>query len=477
MKRHIKIIATLGPSSNTREVIHDLALAGADVFRLNMSHGTQADKAEVYAHIRAIEEQLQRPICILADLQGPKLRCGVFASPDGETLREGQDFMLDLDPAPGDGTRVCVPHPEIFAALESGAEILVNDGNIRLTVQDATPRSARTTVQVGGRISNRKGVNVPSVTLPLSALTEKDRSDLEFACELGVDWIALSFVQRPEDIDMARSLVGDRAKIMAKIEKPAALQSISAILDRADGIMVARGDLGVELPVQNVPPVQKRLIKLARGAGKPVVVATQMMESMITAPVPTRAEVSDVATAIYEGADAVMLSAESAAGDYPVKAVQTMHDVACEVESDPGYQQLMNATRQDGGTSDADAITAAARDIALSTDVKAITCYTQSGTTALRAARERPPAPILALTPNKTTARQLSLVWGLRCEVVPAADRFRTAVLQALQCAVATGLAGAGERIIVTAGTPLNASGTTNILRIASVDEFQDLQS
>ena len=287
-------------------------------------------------------------------------------------MQEGQAFTLDLDPTPGDANRVCVPHPEIFAALEPGAELLINDGNIRLTVQDATPDSARTKVQVGGRISNRKGVNVPSVTLPLSALTEKDRSDLEFACALGVDWIALSFVQRPEDIDMARALIGTRTKIMAKIEKPAALQSIDAILERADGIMVARGDLGVELPVQNVPPVQKRLIKLARGAGKPVVVATQMMESMITAPVPTRAEVSDVATAIYEGADAVMLSAESAAGDYPVKAVQTMHDVACEVESDPSYQQLMSATRHDGGKSDADSITAAAREIALSTDVKAI---------------------------------------------------------------------------------------------------------
>ena len=477
MKRHIKIIATLGPSSNTREVIRDLALAGADVFRLNMSHGTQADKAEIYGHIRDIEAELQRPICILADLQGPKLRCGAFANPEGEILQEGQAFTLDLDPTPGDANRVCVPHPEIFAALEPGAELLINDGNIRLAVQDATPDSARTIVQVGGRISNRKGVNVPSVTLPLSALTEKDRSDLEFACALGVDWIALSFVQRPEDIEMARALIGTRTKIMAKIEKPAALQSIEAILERADGIMVARGDLGVELPVQNVPPVQKRLIKLARGAGKPVVVATQMMESMITAPVPTRAEVSDVATAIYEGADAVMLSAESAAGDYPVKAVQTMHDVACEVESDPSYQQLMSATRQDGGKSDADSITAAAREIALSTDVTAIACYTQSGTTALRAARERPPVPILALTPNQTTARQLSLVWGLRCEVVPAADRFRTAVGQALQCALDAGLADAGARIIVTAGTPLNASGTTNILRIASVDEFPELQS
>ncbi len=475
MKRHIKIIATLGPSSNTPEVIRDLALAGSDVFRLNMSHGSQVDKAEIYAHIRALEEELQRPICILADLQGPKLRCGVFANPEGEILQEGQDFVLDLDPEPGDVRRVCVPHPEIFAALEPGAELLVNDGNIRLTVHDVTPDSARTKVQVGGRISNRKGVNVPSVTLPLSALTEKDRSDLEFACELGVDWIALSFVQRPEDIDMARDLIGKRAKIMAKIEKPAALQSIDAILERSDGIMVARGDLGVELPVQSVPPVQKRLIKLARGAGKPVVVATQMMESMITAPMPTRAEVSDVATAIYEGADAVMLSAESAAGEYPVKAVRTMHDVACEVESDSSYQHLMNATRQDSGTNDADSITAAAREIALSTDVKAITCYTQSGTTALRAARERPPVPILALTPNQITARQLSLVWGLRCEVVPAADRFKAAVAQALQITVSAELAGPGERIIVTAGIPLNTSGTTNILRIASVDELQDL--
>ena len=327
MRRHrnVKIVATLGPASSDYDTIRALHEAGADVFRLNMSHGTHEELRERHAIIRQIEADVGSSVCILADLQGPKLRVGAFANDDGEMLEEGAAFRMDLDDTPGDVSRVQLPHPEIFQALEPGATLLVNDGKIRLTVEDCSPEHANCTVVAGGMISNRKGVNVPDVVLPLAALSDKDRKDLEFACELGVDWLALSFVQRADDVLEASALANGRAAILSKIEKPAAVNNFDEILEVSDGIMVARGDLGVELPVQNVPPIQKRLVRKCRRAAKPVIVATQMMESMIDSPMPTRAEVSDVATAIYEGADAIMLSAESAAGSYPIEAVTTMN--------------------------------------------------------------------------------------------------------------------------------------------------------
>ncbi|HHI70626.1 MAG TPA: pyruvate kinase, partial [Rhodobacteraceae bacterium] len=343
--RNVKIVATLGPASNDYEMIRALFEAGADVFRLNMSHGKHDEIRERHKIIRKIEKDLDRPIAILADLQGPKLRCGEFAAGAAD-LEDGQDFRFDLDDTPGDNHRVCLPHPEIFAALKPGATLLVDDGKIELKVRECGKGFADCTVVVGGTISNRKGVNVPDVVLPLAALSDKDRKDLEFVCQLGVDWLALSFVQRPEDVIEARELAQGRAAILSKIEKPAAVAAFKDILDVSDGIMVARGDLGVELPVQNVPPIQKRLIRGCRAAGKPVIVATQMLESMIESPVPTRAEVSDVATAIYEGTDAIMLSAESAAGRYPVEAVTTMNNVAIEVESDPTYRDVIEASRK-----------------------------------------------------------------------------------------------------------------------------------
>ncbi|MEM9814319.1 MAG: pyruvate kinase, partial [Pseudomonadota bacterium] len=334
--RKVKIVATLGPASSTYEMIKSLYVAGADVFRLNMSHGTHDDVRARHQLIRDLEMEMEHPICILADLQGPKLRCGVFA--DGEALlAEGAPFRFDLDETPGDETRVQLPHTEILEALEIGSTLLVDDGKVRLEVVARSDAHAECVVKVGGRISNRKGVNVPDVVLPLAALSDKDRTDLEFVCNLGVDWLALSFVQRAADMEEARTLVAGRAAILAKIEKPAAVTAYPSILAASDGIMVARGDLGVEMPVQSLPPIQKRLVRGARAAGKPVIVATQMMESMISSPVPTRAEVSDVAQAIYEGADAVMLSAESAAGDYPIEAVTTMNNVAEEVEADGIY--------------------------------------------------------------------------------------------------------------------------------------------
>jgi len=472
MRRHrnVKIVATLGPASNDYQTIKALHEAGADVFRLNMSHGTHEDIAERHKIIRMIEKELNSPIAILADLQGPKLRVGVFANGE-EELVEGATFRLDLTDAPGDVTRVNLPHPEIFAALRPDAHLLVNDGKIRLRVTSCSRDHADCVVITGGTISNRKGVNVPDVVLPLAALSDKDRKDLEFACELGVDWLALSFVQRPEDLMEARELARGRGAILSKIEKPSAVERFNDILNVSDGIMVARGDLGVELPVQNVPPIQKRLVRRCRAAAKPVIVATQMLESMIESPMPTRAEVSDVATAIYEGADAIMLSAESAAGNYPIEAVTTMNNVAVEVESDPTYREVIEASRTAERQSVADGIVAAAREIAETTDIKAICCYTQSGTTALLTARERPRVPIIAMTSLMSTARRLALTWGTNCVMSGEKIRFKEAVVSAVRAALAEGYATQNDQIVITAGVPFNIPGTTNILRVAPCNE------
>ncbi len=468
--RNVKIVATLGPSSNDYDTIRALSAAGADVFRLNMSHGEHEEIRERHRIIRQIEEDTGRSIAILADLQGPKLRVGKFAN-DSEELSKGQSFRMDLDETDGDATRVCLPHMEIFDALEPGATLLVDDGKIRLQVQECGRDFADCLVMNEGTISNRKGVNVPDVVLPLAALSEKDRKDLEFVCDLGVDWLALSFVQRPEDVQEARVLAAGRAHIIAKIEKPAAVKSFAEILKVSDGIMVARGDLGVELPVQNVPPIQKRLVRACRNAAKPVIVATQMMESMIESPMPTRAEVSDVAAAIYEGADAVMLSAESAAGKYPVEAVSTMNDVAEEVESDPTYRDILDASRAGLKETVADAIVVAAREIAETTDIKAICCFSESGTTALLTARERPHVPIIALTPRVNTARRLALTWGMHCTVSPVVDRFKLAVVSAVRAARQDGFAEESDFIVVIAGIPFSQPGSTNILRVAPCEE------
>ena len=468
--RNIKIVATLGPASNDYEMIHALFSTGADVFRLNMSHGTHDEIAARHKIIRQIEEDTGRPIAILADLQGPKLRVGAFANGE-EELEDGAMFRLDLDKAEGDASRVCLPHKEIFEALEPGSSVLVNDGKIRLRVSDCGDDYANCEVIAGGTISNRKGVNVPDVVLPLAALSEKDRKDLEFAAELGVDWIALSFVQRPEDMIEARELVRGRAAVLAKIEKPAAVKAFDAILEVSDGIMVARGDLGVELPVQNVPPIQKRLIRKCRAVAKPVIVATQMLESMIDSPMPTRAEVSDVANAIYEGADAVMLSAESAAGRYPIEAVQTMHNVAIEVEGDATYRTVMEATRGSDKETVADGIVSAAREIAETADIKAIACFSQSGRTVSLVARERPNVPIIAMAATTRTARKLCLTWGAHCVKTDEMGRFKEAVVQAVRAATREGFATREDDIVVTAGVPFNVPGTTNILRVAPCDE------
>ncbi len=469
-RRAVKIVATVGPASSTRETLRALFEAGVDMFRLNMSHGTHEEIRERYNTIREIEHEMQRPIGVLGDLQGPKLRVGRFSTGPLQ-LATGARFRFDLDETEGDETRVRLPHPEIFAALEPGARLLVNDGKIRLKVVSCDETHADCEVIAGGEISNNKGVNVPDVVLPLAALTEKDHRDLAFVLDLGVDWIALSFVQRPEDVIEAREIVGDRAAIMVKIEKPAAVDRFDEILAVVDGVMVARGDLGVEMPISELPPIQKRLIRDCRRVGKPVIVATQMLESMISSPMPTRAEVSDVANAIYEGADAVMLSAESAAGQYPVEAVSMMDSVARNVETGELYHIAMGMGVGIERRTVADAITAAARSVAEATDVKAICCFTHSGTTAMLAARERPGVPILALTPFDRTARRLSVVWGLHCMITAPVERFKLAVVNAIRAAKRDGFAEMADNIIVTAGVPFNMPGTTNILRVAPMDE------
>ena len=469
-QRNVKIVATLGPASNDYEMIRALFDAGANVFRLNMSHGDHEEIRARHAIIRQVEKDTGRPIAILADLQGPKLRCGVFANGPHE-LENGASFRFDLDPAEGDHSRVQLPHPEIFAALEPGATLLVNDGKIKLQVQDCGPDFANCTVIAGGAISNRKGVNVPDVVLPLAALSDKDRKDLEFVCQLGVDWLALSFVQRAADVEEARVLAKGRAAVLSKIEKPAAVKAFDEILAASDGIMVARGDLGVELPVHAVPPIQKRLVRKCRTAAKPVIVATQMLESMIESPVPTRAEVTDVANAIYEGADAVMLSAESAAGGFPIEAVTTMSNVAVEVEADPTYRDVIESSRKVARSTVADGIVSSAREIAETTDIKAICCFTQSGTTAALVARERPRVPIIVMTPIVDVARRMCLTWGTNCYMTGELTRFKMAVTSAARAARDAGFATEKDFIVVTAGVPFNVQGTTNIIRVAPCDE------
>ena len=467
-RRNVKIIATLGPASSSPEMIRALFDAGADVFRLNMSHLSHDGLKKVHAMLRAVEKDVDRPIGILADLQGPKLRVGEIGG-GSALLDSGRRFRLDLDKTPGDSARAPLPHPEIFAAVKEGQSLLLDDGKIRLRVLTCGPDFAETEVVVGGRLSNRKGVNVPDAVLPVAALTGKDRADFEAALDLGVDWVALSFIQRPEDIAEARKIARGRAAILAKIEKPQALVHLDEIIDMADALMVARGDLGVELPLEQVPGWQKRITRAARRAGKPVVVATQMLESMIASPVPTRAEVSDVATAVFEGADAIMLSAESAAGQYPIEAVRMMNRVAVEVEGDPTYPGIIYAQRNEPEATGADAISAAAHMVADTLKAAAIVCWTNSGSTGLRAARERPLVPILALTPIVATARRLALVWGLHCVLTEDAKDLDDLADRACRLAFREGYAQPGQRIVVTAGLPLGTPGATNMLRVAFV--------
>ena len=467
-QRRTKIIATLGPSSSTAEVLSRLFHAGADVFHLNFSHGTHEDHAARIALIRELEEQTCRPIGILADVQGPKLRVGRFAA--GRVhLQTGQALRLDLNATPGNATRVNLPHPEIIAAAAIGSTLLLDDGKLRLRVTRKRDDALETEVVVGGPLSDHKGVNVPDVVLPIPALTEKDRDDLAFVLDKGIQYIGLSFVQRPEDVQETREICAGRALVMTKMEKPQAVENLDEIVRLSDAVMVARGDLGVELPPEEVPLVQKRIVRTARALGRPVVVATQMLESMISAPAPTRAEASDVATAVFDGADAVMLSAETAAGQYPYEAVNMMDRIVARVERDPGWRAIIEANRPPPERSSADAIAAAVRQVAHTIGCEAIVAYTASGSTALRVARERPQAPIIGLTPDVTEARRLAVVWGVHAQVSADVHSMTEATQRAIRVAIADGFAKRGDEIVVAAGIPFGQPGTTNTLRVATV--------
>jgi pyruvate kinase len=476
--RKVKILATLGPASSSAKMIRKLMLAGADAFRINMSHGDQKTKAKLVEHIRALEKEFHRPTTILFDLQGPKLRVGHF---DGgrAVLEKGRRFTFDRDETAGDGQRVHLPHPELFEVIKPGNNILIDDGKVRLNVLEADEGRIVTEVKVGGAVSDNKGVNVPDVLVPIPALTDKDRDDLQFALDQRTDWIALSFVQRPEDVAEARSLIGERASLLAKIEKPAAIDRLNDIIALADAVMVARGDLGVELPPEQVPPLQNRIVATARQFGKPVVVATQMLESMVTSPTPTRAEVSDVATAIYDGADAVMLSAESAAGQYPCEAVQMMDRIANSVERDPSYQARIHFTQTRLEPTTADALAGSARQIVQTVSASAMVCYTSSGATARRIARERPAVPLLAMSASLHTSRRMGLLWGVHPVHTRDVSSFEEMVEKGKRMALRHQFAKGGDRIVLMAGIPFGTAGSTNVLHVVRLigDELERYQA
>jgi pyruvate kinase len=476
--RKVKILATLGPASSDARMIRKLMLAGADAFRINMSHGNQKQKAKLVDHIRALEKEFGKPTTILFDLQGPKLRVGHFEG--GRTMLEkGETFILDHQDKAGSSKRVQLPHPELFEAIRPGTNVLIDDGKVRLSVIESDGDRIVTEVKVGGAVSDNKGVNVPDVVVPIPALTDKDKADLAFALEQRTDWIALSFVQRPEDVAEARSLIGERAALLAKIEKPAAIDRLNDIVALSDAVMVARGDLGVELPPEQVPPLQNKIVATARQHGKPVVVATQMLESMITSPTPTRAEVSDVATAIYDGADAVMLSAESAAGQYPCEAVQMMDRIAQSVERDPSYQGRIHFTQTRLEPTTADALAGSARQIAGTISATAMVCYTSSGATARRIARERPSVPLLAMSPSQIAARRLGLLWGVHPVHSRDVSSFEEMVEKGKRMALRHHIAKGGDRIVLMAGVPFGTAGSTNVLHVVRLigDELERHQA
>jgi pyruvate kinase len=474
--RRTKILATLGPASENPEMIAKLFQAGADVFRLNMSHLPREKLKERVEMIRAVEAKFKRPIAILADLQGPKLRVGAFEG-DSAMLVPGQSFTLDADKTLGTKDRVHLPHPEILSSLEPGHTVLIDDGKLRLRVKSVKQGSATTSVEVAGKISNRKGVSLPDTTIPVAAMTDKDRSDLEAALDAGVDWIALSFVQRPEDVAEVKKVARGRALVMSKLEKPQAIARLDEIMEISDAVMVARGDLGVEMPLEKVPGIQKRIIRAARRLGKPVVVATQMLESMITSPVPTRAEVSDVATAVYDGADAVMLSAESASGQYPIDAVATMSRIAEEVEQDQNYWSIMRTLNAEPDATGSDAIAAASHQIADTLNIKTVAAWTFSGSTAFRIARERPNSTVIALTPSVNTARRLALVWGVHSIRTKDASDIGDMAFRACKFALREGFSEVGDRVIIVAGMPFGTPGATNMVRIAFVNQEHAAQA
>ncbi len=468
-KRNTKIIATLGPSSSSPLKIHSLFQAGADIFRLNFSHGTHNDHRKKVFHIRQYEKRLGRPIAILGDLQGPKIRIGTFKK-KSVTLANNQKFDLDLSPNPGDEKRVFLPHPEIFKSVKKNTKVLIDDGKILLNIVRVNSEKITTEVLNGGKISNMKGVNIPDTFIKMSSLTKKDIKDLEFCLDLSLDYVALSFVQKAKDLIDLKKHIGNQTGIMAKFEKPLAIKRMDEILFHCDAAMVARGDLGVEMPPEEVPIIQKRIVQSCRDFGKPVVVATQMLDSMINSPSPTRAEASDVATAVFDAADSLMLSAETASGKFPVQSVQIMDRIIRGVENDDSYRQILESKKIKLEETTSDAISSAASQVVKTVLAKAIFTYTRSGATAKRAARERPTVPIIGLSPDRITARQLALIWGVHTIHALEPKSFSGMIDNACDLAKKEGIVKKGDYVVVTAGAPIGVSGSTNNLRIAKIN-------
>ena len=467
-----KILATIGPASATEQVLSDLIDAGADAFRFNFSHGTYDEHKERLLTVRKLSKQKNRHITIVADMQGPKLRVGNFAK-DKVLLKAGDYFTLDMIETPGDEKRVCLPHPEIFKALKVGDNLLLNDGQINLTVEKCDEKSALTRVKFGGYLSSHKGVNLPNTKLNISALTKKDLKDLEFALSLGVDWISLSFVQSADDVRYAKEIINGRAFIISKLEKPGAIAELDEIVKLSDGIMVARGDLGVECPIEQVPVMQKKIIEYCRKYAKPVIVATQMLESMINSPTPTRAEVSDIASAVYDGADTVMLSAETAVGSYPVQAVLMMHKTIEEVEKDKNFEAYMNNSRvHNRSFSEADAITVAAGELVnILENVACLVAYSMSGRTVFLTSRERRCLPIVAICPNSTVAGRLGICWGVKSFVDEKVFADFSVESTSIRVATENNLAKKDDYLVIIAGYPFGKVGHTNLLHTVKVTQ------
>lgn len=468
--RFAKIVATLGLTSSEPDVIEKLFLTGVDVFRLNFSHGTHENHAKNIQTLRALEQKHGRPIAILQDLQGPKFRVGRFEQ-DAIELAFGQTLVFDQDDTLGDNTRVYLPHPEVFSSAKVGDRLLLDDARVAFEVVNNDGNCIEAKHIYGKKLSNNKGLNLPDTDLLVSAMTDKDHTDLQFGLSQGVDIVALSFVQRAGDMEMLRGLVGGKASILAKIEKPSAVRHIADILDASDAIMLARGDLGVEFPPEALPSIQKTVVEAARHAGKPIVVATQMLESMIDSPVPTRAEATDVDTAVALGADAVMLSGETAIGKYPVEAVSFMDRMIQSTEKDARYIKDMRVIEDVEVNSSNGAVSHAVKAISNAIDVTAIACYTASGSSAVRLCRERALTPIIALTPNQDVARRLQLYWGVDAVVMPDADRVQTIVANAANLVKRKAYGEDGDLVVVTAGVPFGQPGTTNTIRLATIGE------
>ena len=468
IQRKTKILATLGPSSSTIKSIIELSKAGANAFRLNCSHLNEAGLKDYVRKIRRAEEIIKKPIGILVDLQGPKIRIGAVGNEDN-LLKEGNIFLLDLNKEVGNKKRVSLPHKKIFESIKRGHLVLLDDGKIHLKVISVKKHVIKCKVLQGGYIKSNKGVNLPETNIKTSVLSAIDKKFAAIAVKLGVDWIALSFVQKPNDIKDLRKICSNKVSIMAKIEKPSALDHIDSIADLADGIMIARGDLGVELPIESVPGWQKKIIRVARVKGKPVVVSTQMLESMTSSLTPTRAEVSDVANAVFEGADAIMLSAESASGDYPVETVKMMNKIALNIEKDSNYSDILSSQLEETPDTTPDAIAIAAKTLADELSAPIIVCYTESGSTGIKVSRVRPSQTILTITPVIETARKLSLAWGVLCFLQKDENDLEHMIQLTKKTVKKSGLALVGDKVVITAGLPLKVEGTTNLIRVTTV--------